>query len=225
MWSRFLKYFFFSFVLLFSVRVSGQFNDAGLWFSLNGEKKITPALSANLSQGFRLNENITEVGEFFTDAGITCKINKNLRFSANYRFINKRRKNDFYYQRNRFYFDLTIKKKFKPIMLIFRTRFEDEYRQIHKSTESPGPFYCSKNKLTVKLDLDKKFVPYIYIESSNPLNDPHGFFIDQMKSCGGIEYSINRVHSFDFFYLIQKDINVRNPETDFITGISYYYSF
>lgn len=225
MLNHYIKYFLFSFIFLLGLKTSAQFNDAGLWLSINGEKKITPVMTANLSEEFRFNENITEVGEFFTDAGITCKINKYFRFSANYRFINKRRKNDLYYLRNRFYFDLSLKKKFKPVVLVFRTRFEDEYRHIRKVTENKGTYYCSKNKLTMKLYLDSKFVPYLFIESSSPLNDPHGLFIDQMKYCGGIEYSINRVHSFDFFYLIQKDMNVKNPETDFVTGISYYYSF
>jgi hypothetical protein len=202
-----------------------QVNDAGLWLSLNGEKKITSRFSVELSQEFRMNENITELGEFFTDAGITYKINKNIRVAANYRFINKRRKDDFYYRRNRFYFDLSFKKKFKPLAFSFRTRFEDEYRQMRKNTDYPGPYYCSKNKFTAKLDLNKKFVPYLYAETSNPLNDPHGFFIDQMKYCGGIEYNINRVHSFDFYYLIQKDMNVNEPETDYVIGIGYYYSF
>jgi len=202
-----------------------QVNDAGLWLSLNAEKKITPILLVTLSQEFRMNENITELGSYFTDAGIAYKINKNIHISANYRFINKRKLDDSYNIRNRYYFDLTLRKKFKPILIQFRTRFQGQRNQIYKNSEDNEPFYYFRNKLTVKMDFDKKYTPFIYSEISTPLNKPDGYYIDLTKYCAGLEYRFNRMHSIELFYLIQKEYNVVNPETDYVTGIGYYLTF
>jgi hypothetical protein len=199
-----------------------QVNDAGLWASLNVEKKITPLLSFNISEEGRMYENINELGTFLTDAGFSYKINKTFRFSANYRFINKRLLNDSYSKRHRYYFDLTIREKFKPVILQFRTRFQSQYSDMFSSENGLVPSFYSRNKLTIKFDLDKKYSPYFYTELFMPvINSDNNYYIENIRCSAGIEYTINRMHSFDLFYMIQKECNISEYETDFIFGIGY----
>jgi len=211
----------FLFGMLYSLLIFPQVNDAALWLSINAEKKINPLLSVNLSQEFRINENITELGTFFTDAGITYKINKYIRFSANYRFTNKRRFDDSYSKRHRYYFDITVREKTKSFVFQFRTRFQSQYADIYSSADGKIPSYYSRNKFTTKIDLDKKITPYISVELFSPLNKHKIFKIDNARYCGGFEYEINRMHSFDLFYMLQREYNVNNPQTDYILGIEY----
>lgn len=225
--SRKNNFFIYLFILLFfPVKIIfAQVNDAGMWVSFNAEKKITPVLSVNLSQEFRINENISEFGTFFTDAGINYKISKVFRVSANYRFVNKRRLNDSYSVRHRFYFDFTVRKKFKPLILQFRTRFQNQYTDMYSSSEGLIPDIYSRNKLTLKIDIDKKYVPYLYTELFTPLKNIDLAYINNARFCAGFEYNFNRMHSLDFFYLLQKEMNVTNPETDYIIGVGYYFTF
>ncbi|MBI5540388.1 MAG: DUF2490 domain-containing protein [Bacteroidia bacterium] len=213
------------FFICFSMASWAQVNDAGMWLSVNAEKKITPVLSFTLSEEVRLSENFTEAGMIFTDAGLNYKINKFVRVSANYRFIEKLKKNNTYNLRNRYYFDVTLRKKIKPVILQFRTRFQCQYNRMYEADDYPGPYYYSRNKFMVKADLDKNYVPYIYSEIYSPLNNPDGIFMDKIKYCAGIEYRINRMHEFDLFYVIQKEYNVENPVTDFVIGIGYNFTF
>lgn len=211
--------------LLLALDSYSQVQDANLWMNVSIEKKIIPSLSVTLNQEFRLNENITELGTFFTDIGLTYKINKYLRISASYRFTNKRRLDDSYSKRHRYYFDLTVRKKFSPLILSFRTRFQSQYTDVFSSVEGKTPEYYSRNKLTLKVDAGKNIQPYIYAELFSPLKRPYDIFIDHSRYCLGVEYAINRMHSIDVFYMFQKEYNVRNPETDHIIGIGYYISF
>lgn len=209
--------------LLLSISSSyAQMNDAGLWLSLNGEKKITPNLSFALSQEFRMNENVTELGTFFSDAGFTYKLSKTIRASFNYRFANKRNLDDSYSKRHRYYIDLAARKKIKPFVLSFRTRFQSQYADINCSPDGKTPDYYSRNKLSLKFDLDKRYTPYIYTELFFPLFSGEGFYFDNARYCAGIEYQKNRMHTFDIFYMIQQEYNVNDPERDFIIGIGYY---
>jgi hypothetical protein len=214
------------FILLFLfTRAFSQVNDAGLWASLNAEKKITPRLSITLSEELRMNENVTEIGTYFTDAGVTYKIGKLFKVSVDYRFTQKRRLDDSYSKRHRLYLDLSARKKFKPVIITFRTRFQTQYADIYSSTDGKIPEYYSRNKLTFKFDPDKKFVPYVYSEIFTPLNKSTGLCIDNARYCAGVEYEFNRMHKVDVFYLVQKEYNVNDPETDFVAGIGYYLTF
>ncbi len=208
-------------VLLFPLISWGQTSDAGLWLSINIEKKITPLLSINFDQELRMNENITEAGTIFSDIGISYKINKYLRVSANYRFINKRRMDDSYSNRHRYYFDLMFRKKFKPITISFRTRFQSQYADVYSSKDGKIPQYYSRNKLSIKYDFSKKIQPYISAELFSPLKYPYNVFMDNARYCIGTEYVINRMHTLDFFYLFQKEYKVKNPLSEHIIGIGY----
>jgi len=39
----------------------------------------------------------------------------------------------------------------------------------------------------------------------------------------GIEYDFTKHHKIDAYYMIQKEVNVSDPRTDFIIGIGYFY--
>jgi hypothetical protein len=201
-----------------------QNNDAGLWLSFNLDKKITPALSLEFSEEVRMYENITEIGTIFSDIGVACKLGNRFRISAHYRFINKKRLNDTYDNRNRYYFDFTYREKITPLILLFRIRFQSQYTELFSSPEGTRPDYYSRAKLTLKLDVVKRIIPYLYVESFYKLGNPEGILFDGIRYCAGIEYSFNRLHMVDLFYMIQREYNVENPETDFIVGIGYYFT-
>lgn len=219
-----LKIILIFFCLFLAVRSYAQMQDAGLWMNISVEKKIIPNLSVSLNQEFRMNENITELGTFFTDVGATYKINKYLRFSANYRFTNKRRLDDSYSIRHRYYFDLTVHKKFSSVILSFRTRFQSQYTDVFSSDAGKVPAYYSRNKLSIKYDDGRRLKPYFYAEIFSPLKRPFDIFIDNTRYCAGLEYEINRMNTIDFFYMFQKEYNVNDPVTDHIIGLGYYIS-
>jgi len=205
--------------------VHAQNNDMQLWTTISLEKKITKTFSLNYAEEVRFNENISEVGQFFSDIGGTYKINKAWRISANYRFTNKRQLDDSYSKRHRYYVDLSYRKKFDKIVIMFRTRFQSQYSDIYSSYTGIIPDYYSRNKLTLKPDLDKKYSPYISAEMFYQLNNPEGNNLDNMRYTGGIEYKFNKKASLDLFYMIQQEYNVAKPQRDFVVGIGYNINF
>jgi len=207
--------------LLFCGTLKAQVKDAGLWTALSIETKLSKKISVGLSQEFRFNENISELGTAFTEAGLSYKLNKHFQIAANYRFTQKRRTDDNYNLKNRIYFDVKYGKKVKPIQITFRSRFQDEFSTtVYSSKASIADFYL-RNKLNLEWDLDKPFAPYISIELFSPLNFPHEFLFDNIRSSAGIEYSLTKKQKFDIYYMVQKELNVSLPEIDFIMGIGY----
>ena len=220
---RLLVFLAFTGCLLYSLPLIGQVKDAGLWTSINFESKIIKKLTANISEEVRFNENITEAGMIFTDAGVTYKLNKHFQIAANYRFILKRKVEDYYSVRHRVYIDIKYAKKLKPFQIQFRSRFQDQYSDIGRASDGGVPEYYLRNKLNLNWDLDKPYTPYISIELFSPLNYPHIYAFNGIRTSAGVEYSFSKHHKIDIYYMIQKELNVSNPLTDFILGLGYYY--
>jgi len=213
---------FFSCMLLVST-VKGQFRDAGLWASINFEAKLVKSLSATVSEELRFNENITELDAALTDVGLSYKLNKHFQFSANYRFIQRHRTDNYYSFRHRFYVDIKYSKKLKPFEFSFRTRLQDQVADIGRAADGGTPEYYLRNKLSLKWDTKKAYCPFVSAELFSMLNYPRSYAFNGIRAAAGFEYDFTKHHKIDAYYMIQRELNVKNPETDFIIGLGYFY--
>ncbi|MDO9255146.1 MAG: DUF2490 domain-containing protein [Bacteroidales bacterium] len=220
---RLLVFLVFPTGLLFSSPLMGQEKDAGLWTSVSFEAKLVKKAAFNISQEFRFNENITELGAAFTDAGLSYKLNKHFQFAVNYRFTQRHRVDDYYSFRHRFYADIKYSHKLKPFGISLRTRFQDQYSDIGRASDGGIPEYYLRNKLSLGLDLNKRYSPYISVELFSPLNYPRYNAFDNIRTTAGIEYAISKHHKIDISYMIQKEVNVSEPQMDFVLGLGYSY--
>lgn len=220
---RFPVFLMFLFCLLYGSVLKGQVKDAGLWTSVNLEIKVIKKLSFNLSEELRFNENITELGTAFTDAGLSYKLNKHFQVAANYRFIQKRRADDYYSFRHRFYVDAKYSRKLKPFEVSLRSRFQNQVEDIGRSADGGLPVYYLRNKLNANLNTKTAFTPYVSLELFTPLKYPREVAFDDIRVAAGVEYEITKHHTAEVFYMVQKELNVSNPVTDFIIGIGYFY--
>ena len=216
----FLSRFFFS-----THPGTAQVNDAGLWTSVNVEKKIISRLTVSLTEELRFNENISELGTAFTEIGADYKFNKFVSFGASYRFIQKRRVDDFYSLRHRYNMDLSLKYKIKKIGITLRERFQTQYSDVNTSENGKVPERYLRNKLTLKYDLDKKYMPFISAELFYQLSNPRGNEFDNVRYAAGFDYEINKRMSASLFYIINKEFNVNDPWTEYIIGTGFTFSF
>ncbi|MHC1778358.1 MAG: DUF2490 domain-containing protein [Lentimicrobium sp.] len=210
-------------LLLFCSVSFGQMNDAGLWTSLTFEAKLIKKLSASFSQEYRFNENVTELGTWISEAGLEYKLNKYIKASLNYRYTMKRMKNNLYSPRQRFFIDIKAEKEIKPLIFQFRTRFQEEYADVSRSPEWGFAGFYSRNKFTFKLDLDKKWEPYTSLELFSPIGHDQPYIFDDFRCVAGVEFKLSKHHKLDLYYMIQRELYVNIPVTDFITGIGYQY--
>jgi len=209
--------------LFFSLPLNAQVNDAGLWTSVKVETKVVKGLNASIIQEFRFYENITELGAYYTEAGLDYKINKHFQVEVNYRFTHKRKVENYYSIRHRFGIDLKYSKKIKPFELKYRVRFQDQYTDIGRSKDGGIAEYYLRNKLSLQWDLKKAYTPYVSVELFSPLNYPRFYAFDNIRSIAGIEYAFTKHHKLDLYYMIHKEVNVSQPYTYYVFGIGYIY--
>lgn len=211
--------------VVFSNQIKAQVKDAGLWTSVNAEVKLISKVNATLSQEFRFNENITELGAAFTDFGIQYKLNKNWRIAANYRFTQRRKVADYYSFRHRFYFDIKYAKKINSFGYSWRMRVQDQLADINRAADGGVPEYYLRNKFNVEMDTKKAYSPYVSFELFSSLNYPRKDLFSGVRVIAGVEYEINKHHKIDLYYMIQKELITKQPQTDFVVGSGYYFKF
>ena len=209
--------------VFFSIPLKAQVNDAGLWTSVKIETKIVKKLNASIVQEFRFYENITELGAYYTEAGLDYKINKHFQVEVNYRFSHKRKVENYYSIRHRLGIDLKYSKKIKPFELKYRARFQNQYEDIGRSKDGGVAEYYLRNKLNLQWDLKKAYTPYVSVELFSPLNYPRYFAFDNFRSMAGIEYAFTKHHKIDVYYMIHKEVNMSQPYTYYVIGIGYIY--
>jgi len=210
-----------AFLLLLTVSASGQNNDAALWLSVNVEKLLTSKTSVTFTEECRLNENISRAGTVFTDLGISHKLNKTFTVSLNYRFIQRRNLDASYSTRHRFYVDVSGRRKAGKFSFTLRERVQFQIRDYNSSETGRIPEWYLRSKLSVKYSLGRKITPMVSAEVYFQLSNPGNNEIDNLRLAAGFEYEINKRHSIEPYYLIQRELNVNDPVTDYIIGLGY----
>lgn len=192
---------------LLVLQSQAQINDVRIWTSATVKHKITRKLSASVNEELRLNHDVTEIDQLFSDAGIEYELFKNFKVALNYRFINKN-KFTYYEKGHRLYSDASYKYKKKRYSVSLRERIEDEYTAILSSETGKVPTWNSRTKLTFAYTPKSKYIPYasfeVYYLFSHPKDKNLGY--NRYRCTAGVEYDFNKIHSIEVYTLFQKDV-------------------
>ena len=202
-----------------------QYNDAGLWLGISVEKKLTSSTSLLFNEECRFNENMSQAETIFSDLGLSHKLNKYFAVSLNYRFVEKRNLDASYSTRHRLYGDVSGKYKIKKFTFSLRERIQSQVRDYYSSETGRFPIWYLRSKLSIKYNLSRKITPVASVELFYQLNNPEGNELDNIRYSIGFEYAFNKRHAIEPYYLIQQEVHVNNPVTDFIAGLSYSITF
>ena len=217
--------FFLFLVVLLTGPCYGQYRDAGLWLSVSIEKKIASRTTVLFSEECRMMENISQAGTVFSDLGLMHKWNKYFSAGIFYRFIEKRNLDASYSTRHRFYADASGKYKTGRWSVSLRERVQSQVKDYYSSESGRIPEWYLRSKLSLKVELTRKIIPYAGVELFYQLSNRKGNELDNVRYSAGTEYRFNKRHAIDAGYLIQQEFHVKNPVTDFVTCLSYNFSF
>ncbi|MBI3502732.1 MAG: DUF2490 domain-containing protein [Bacteroidetes bacterium] len=216
-----------NYLLILFLLVSGicfsQFDDAQLWENIYLEKNITQRWVIHMNEEGRITENITRPSYIYTDWGITYKACKHLHFTLAYVPIAKKQIDDYVSFRHQFYFDFTLKKKIHRFTFYDRQMFQNQYNDILRSPNWNIPSYYLRNKVTIKYNTKKDFIPYvaeeIYFQWNN--SQPNGKETDRMRYYAGVFYEKDLINEFELYYLVEPHYHISQPFTNWIIGIGY----
>jgi hypothetical protein len=208
--------------LLFSVAAAGQKTDYGIWYEAKAEKKIWNDLRADVEASIRTNENARNIEKFYIEPGLRYKFNDYFNAGIYYRFIEQKEKDDQFHARHRWFFQM---KGTAPSVARFtfsaRYRIQQQFKTYIEDPEDKEPQWYQRVRL--ELDYDVRGIPlkpYINAEMHLQLSNPNEIVADKWRSMVGIEYTLNKRHTFGLEY-IYNDSRVTKPPFENLLGVTY----
>ena len=206
-----------------------DYPDAGSWNTLNIDKVINEKFTALFTEECRFKENFSRLNLFYTNLGIEYKVAKNFKTALIYRWIDKFQDDNTFSYRHRLMLDLTVKSQLRKFNFSYRQRLQAEERDVYSSYNGKIPEWYSRNKVSLKYDMEKRYIPYAGVELRYELHNPRKIESDQTlhraRYFFGVDYKINLKNTFSTYYLIQREWNVLGPQNLYIVGLEYSLTF
>lgn len=218
-------FFLFSF---FCFRSQAQYfdDDAALWIKTQFEKDMGSGLDLRYSLQFRLNNNVSQLGQLANDIGIRYKVNKHFKLMLHYVLRSNRMPGDFFMNTHQFYTGFFAKTEFGRFTLRYRLRLQSRIRE----GEIPGkvlwPQSSIRNKFYLYYELQRKLKVYTAYEIASPLADPESLGYNRSRTYVGFVYILSRNSSLEPYFMLQRRYSLNNqPHRDFVYGLNWNYSF
>lgn len=213
-------------IVCFTAPVLAQKNqDFWQWTTISLEKSLGQKFTLKLDEEIRLYDNASRLNLTYTNLGLAYKIAGPFRTAFTYRFIQKKEDDGSFSLRHRLMLDLIFKYKIKPVGFTYRSRIQGQVRDVNSSPDGGVPEKYWRNKFDFKFDFDKPYGPYVSAEFRYQFRNNR--LIESNNNWGraryyiGCDYKINDGNELGVYYMIQKNFNVIDPETDYTLGISY----
>lgn len=206
---------------------SAQENDFGMWNTFDVEYQITPKFSAIATEELRFKENLTRLNLLYTNLGVSFRLNKHLKISPVYRFIQKANDDGSMGLKHRLMLDVAFKTKFSIVAFTTRTRLQAEVA--YPGADALGDVfeYYWRQKFDFKFDIGSPhFTPYVGTELRIQFSTPHikefqDFGFSRTRVYAGCNYEINKRNEVGAYFLTQYDFQVNDPTTLYILGLEY----
>lgn len=199
--------------------------DLGLWTGVEIEKSFMKDWMFSLKQEIRLKKDVSEINNYFTQAGIRYRINRNFSLEAKYRFTRNRKSDESYETRSRYSFDLRYKGKLDFISVYYRLRYQKEVEGMNLlDSREPYEKYL-RNRLSIRYNDFKKIEPYLSGEIFQLFELYQFPRYDYMRLLAGIRYKPGKIGEFNVAYGFNHELNTTLPATGYIIRVNYTYSF
>ncbi len=216
------------FALLFLMTVSAvnaQDRDFGIWYSVSARYEIVKNLRVDISEELRTASKASEVDQYFTDAGLSYKLNDYISFGGYYRYIRKRETKDDFYARNRFYGEIDLTYPFNRFELSYRFRVQRQTNKYADDVEEKAPRLYNRHKFEIEYNIPNfKLTPSVFYERFYRLKYISSYFSDSERYGIELNYKFNKKHLAGVGFLVDKDLH---PNVDYLNvlTLSYRYSF
>ncbi len=202
-----------------------EFKDFGLWGTISYGAEINDDLDFSIEQEVRMEQNATVPGVIFTSLGIDYRLSRAFQIGGNYRFILNDQESGVYGHRHRVMLDLQVREVHRQWTFAYRARGQSEIRARNYSNEYGfAPTADLRNTVKTVYQLNRRFELYASVDMRVLLRDPRipdYSGIDRFRYRLGTDILVAREQSIGVFIQHQRELNVPNPEVEFMIGLEY----
>lgn len=216
-------------LLFFSLRFFAQNSpkDFQVWTNIEAEMPVNKRVMVHVQQQTRFIENASTYGYSYFDLGGLYRITRNLRFTFNYIYVDKKRFDPSFSYRHQFEGYFTYRKKIGKFVFFDRLLSDMQFKDYNADPQGNRlrDFYV-RNKFTIRYKLPYKFTPYIAEETYYKFDGMYyekGF--NRVRLFGGLLYNLTDLWLAELFYMVEINHDAKIPSNNFILSVGVVRTF
>ena len=217
------------FCLVFFLQVSARemkvVRDLQLWTGAEVEKSFGKDWTISLGEEIRFKQNISEINNYFTEAGLRYGISKNFALEGGYRYTRDRKSDNSYETRTRYNLDLRYKGRLDFITIYYRLRYQKEVEGFNLFGQESGYEKYVRNRIRIMYSDFKRISPYVSAEIFQLFRFSRMAEFQYIRVLGGIKYEPGKMGAFGFAYGFNREFTQVEPATIYQFKINYTYEF
>jgi len=199
--------------------------DLRLWTGAAIEKSLGKAWTLSLAEEVRLKHNVSEISNFFTEAGLNYRITKNFALEGGYRFTRDKKSDGAYESLTRYNLDLRYKGRLNYITLYYRLRYQKEVEGFNLFDNTSDYEKYVRHRIRIRYNDLKKIKPYVSAELFQLFQPDRYPLYEYIRVLGGLKYEPGKMGSFDFAFGFNREFTKFEPAMIYQFKVNYTYKF
>ncbi len=223
-----LRYLFASLFFVTAITGAAQAfdDDARLWINTSFSTKLSRKLEGEVMLQNRLNNNLTQYSGY-SSFSLSYRINKHFKLTGGYVLGARHELDGNYSAIQQAFAGFMLRQQFKNFTVGFRSLVQSQQRGFSSTDYGSTIRLFSRNKLSIKYSLSRRFEVMAASEIYFTLIDNGKFApIGRNRLQAGLNYKITRALEIEPYFLFQRNHELKGQATrGFIYGLNLHKQF
>lgn len=222
-----------AFLLLFALYISPNMlaqdskvvRDLRLWTGVQIEKSFAKDWTLSLKEEIRFKQDISELNNYFTDAGLRYRINKNFALEAGYRYTRDKKSDGSYETLTRYNLDLRYRGRLDFITIDYRLRYQKEVEGFNLFDQLADYEKYVRNRIRIRYTDFKAIEPFVSAELFQLFRPNYYPELHYIRVLGGLRYDARKLGSIDLAFGFNREFATIEPSMIYVIKAIYTYQF
>jgi hypothetical protein len=199
--------------------------DIYLWTGAAIEKSFGKDWTLSLGEEIRFKHNISEVNNYFTEAGLGYRISKNFELEGGYRYTRDRKSDASYEALTRYNLDLKYRGRMDFIRVDYRLRYQKEVEGLNLLRQGISYEKYVRNRIRIRYTDFKRLSPYVSVEIFQLFKFAQPGEFQYLRVLGGVKFEPGNMGSFNLAYGFNREFSPIEPAVIYMFKLNYTYEF
>jgi hypothetical protein len=181
--------------------------------------------SLTLNEEIRFKQNISEINNYFTEAGLRYRINKNFALEGGYRFTRDRNSDGSYDNLTRYNLDLRFRARLDQISIYYRLRYQKEVEGFNLIDPTVDYEKYVRNRIRLRYNKFMRIKPYVSAELFQQFRPDTYSKLEYIRVLGGIRYEAGKAGLFNVAFGFNREFEDIDPAMIYQFKVNYTYQF
>lgn len=199
--------------------------DLKVWTGAAIEKSLGDDWKISLEEEVRFQRDASEIGEYFTELGVSYRVDRNISLETAYRFARNRKKNGSFENRSRYNVDLNYEGNTYLFSLRARVRYQKEIEGLQLLDQTIPYEKYFRTRVELRYHRLGRMEPYLHGEIFQLYEMYEYPRFDKYRLMAGLRFDTGRSGDINIRYGIIRELNSTVPYTYYLLKLKYTYEF